>query len=86
MFSVAEKRMIAEKIEKILLDLKHPEMPDEKPSFKLHVNGKEPWSWADIEPNWVFDDGKRELKINMFNEASRDIHDQEINKQADNKE
>ena len=72
MFSVAEKRQIATAIEALLISLKHPEMPTEKPRFKLHVDGKEGWSWADIEPNWVFDD-KNPPKVNFFNEISRDL-------------
>jgi len=73
MFSVNEKRMIAQKIEELLLSLDHPEMPKEKPSFKIHIEGKESWSWADIEPNWVFDDGKKEMGVNLFNEVARDV-------------
>lgn len=76
MFNVAEKRHIADEIEKLLLSLNHPEMPTEKPRFKLHVDGKESWSWADIEPNWVFDDGHKEAGANPFNEISRDLHTQ----------
>jgi hypothetical protein len=71
MFSVTEKRAIAAAIEKVLLDLKHPEMPIEKPKFKIHIDGKESWSWADIEPNWVFDDGKP-MGVNPWNEVARD--------------
>ena len=48
MFSVDEKRHIAAEIERLLLSLKHPEMPIEKPRFALHVDGAESWSWADI--------------------------------------
>jgi len=55
MFSVEEKKKIAAVIEKTLLELNHPEMPKEKPSFTLHVSGKEEWSWADINPNWIYD-------------------------------
>ena len=51
MFSTEEKQYIARELEKILLSLNHPEMPKENPNFKLHVDGKEDWSWADIEPN-----------------------------------
>ncbi len=54
MFSAKEKQKIAEAVEKVLLSFNHPEMPKEKPDFKLHVNGKEDWSWADIEPNHKF--------------------------------
>lgn len=73
MFSTKEKIHIAKKIEEILLELNHPEMPAEKPKFSLHVSGKESWSWADIEPNWVFEDGKK-MGYNPFNEDSRELH------------
>lgn len=76
MFSVAEKRQIAAKIEELLLSLNHPEMPKEKPKFKLHVNGKENWSWADIDPNWIFDDGHKKPTVNPFNEISRELHNE----------
>ena len=54
MFSLEEKKKIAAAIENVLLEIDHPEMPKEKPEFKLHVDGKESWSWADIVPNWKF--------------------------------
>jgi len=54
MFSKEEKQLIAGAIEGVLLSLNHPEMPKSKPNFKLHVDGKEDWSWADIEPNHKF--------------------------------
>ena len=72
MFSMKEKQMISEKIEELVLSLNHPEMPKEKPVFHLHVDGKESWSWADIKPNWTFDD-KNKPGINPFNEIARDI-------------
>lgn len=73
MFSLEEKQHIALELEKILLNLKHPEMPKEKPMFTLHVDGKEEWSWADIKPNWSF--GKDSPpKVNPFNEISRQLH------------
>lgn len=58
MFSTKEKQAIASAIETLLLALDHPEMPKERPKFHLHVDGEESWSWADIEPNWTFTDGK----------------------------
>ena len=70
MFSMKQKKEIAEMIERILLSYNHPEMPEEKPKFKLHVDGKEDWSWADIEPNWTFADGEKPVDINPFNEAT----------------
>ena len=71
MFSVEEKRRIAEVVEIALLDIKHPEMPEEKPKFELHVNGKEDWSFADIEPNWIYED--KELGVNPWNEHVREL-------------
>lgn len=71
MFSIAEKKMIATKIEELLLALKHPEMPNEKPKFRLHVDGKEDWSFADIVPNWTFGDSEPTGKA--WNEISRDV-------------
>jgi hypothetical protein len=56
MFSLKEKAKIAAAVEKALLEIRHPEMPDSNPKFSLHVDGKESWSWADIEPNWVYND------------------------------
>ncbi len=75
MFSVEEKKKVSEEIEKLLLGLNHPEMPKEKPTFHLRVDGKESWSWADIKPNWTFDENNRP-SVNPFNEASRELHKQ----------
>jgi len=72
MFSMKEKMMIAQKIEELLLSLDHPEMPKSKPKFKLHVDGAESWSYADIEPNWVFGNTTgKEPGGNPWNEVSR---------------
>lgn len=71
MFSQEEKQEIARKIEKILLDLNHPEMPKEKPVFSLHVDGKESWSWADIKPNWIYA-GDNKPGVNPWNEVARE--------------
>ena len=51
MFSVREKREIAEKVQQILRATKHPELPKEEIQFVLHVAGAEAWSWADIQNN-----------------------------------
>ena len=72
MFSIKEKQYLASQIEKLLLDLDHPEMPKEKPIFKLRVDGKESWSWADIEPNWKFGVDNPTV-LNLFNEVARDV-------------
>jgi len=54
MFSLREKQLIAEKVQKILRDTNHPELPEDEISFDLHVNGAESWSWADIKNNGAF--------------------------------
>ena len=53
MFSLREKRMIAEEVQKILRDTDHPELPPkgQEIQFHLHVDGAETWSWADIRNN-----------------------------------
>ena len=51
MFSVRLKRLIADKVQAILRETTHPELPDGEISFMLHVDGAEPWSWADIRNN-----------------------------------
>lgn len=69
MFSMEEKRKIADAVEKILMDIDHPEMPKSRPSFQLHVDGKENWSWADIEPNWKYENSG--ATTTHWNENSR---------------
>ena len=54
MFSIKEKQWLAGEVEKLVLSLHHPEMPAERPKFTLHVDGREAWSFADIQPNWTF--------------------------------
>lgn len=51
MFSVRQKREIADAVQKILRETKHPELPEGEIQFLLHVDGKESWSWADIRNN-----------------------------------
>lgn len=51
MFSIDQKRKIAEAIQDILRATKHPELPDGEIEFLLHVDGAESWSWADIKNN-----------------------------------
>jgi len=51
MFSIRQKREIAEKVQKILRETNHPELPKGEIAFSLHVNGAEAWSWADIRNN-----------------------------------
>lgn len=51
MFSVRQKREIADAVQKILRDTNHPELPKGEIQFSLHVVGAELWSWADIRNN-----------------------------------
>jgi hypothetical protein len=51
MFSVRQKREIAAAVQKILRKTAHPELPAGEIRFSLHVDGAEPWSWADISNN-----------------------------------
>ena len=71
MFSMKQKAEISEQVEKMLLSFNHPEMPNEKPEFTLSVKGKESWSWAEIEPNWHFND-QNKPNVNPFNEVVAD--------------
>lgn len=51
MFSIRQKREIADKIQKILRETNHPELPEGEITFHLHVKGAKYWSWADIKNN-----------------------------------
>lgn len=51
MFSIKQKRRIAEKIQQILRETNHSELPVGEIQFNLHVNGAESWSWANIRNN-----------------------------------
>jgi len=51
MFSIRQKREIADKVQTILRETHHPELPDGEIQFRLHVDGAEAWSWADITNN-----------------------------------
>ena len=71
MFSLAQKKQIAAKVEEVILSFGHPEMPTEKPDFHLRVEGKERWSWAEIVPNWKFTDVCKP-GVNPHNEAQEE--------------
>jgi hypothetical protein len=51
MFSVRQKREIADAVQKILRATQHPELPEGEIRFKLWVSGSADWSWANIENN-----------------------------------
>ena len=51
MFSPELKKEIAEKVQAILQETRHAELPDGEVQFLLHVDGSEFWSWANIHNN-----------------------------------
>ena len=65
MFSTQQKRQIAGKIQVILQETGHPELPEDEIRFHIHIKGKEGWSWADIHNNKAVE----EAGINPWNEA-----------------
>lgn len=67
MFSVAQKRHIAEAVQQILRATGHPELPPEGTEirFLLHVDGAAGWSWADIRNNGAV----ASPDVNPWNEA-----------------
>ena len=68
MFNTEQKKKIAAEIEKLLLSFNHPEMPKERPNFEIYIDGKEGWSWADIQPNWKYED--KAPSVNPWNEEN----------------
>jgi hypothetical protein len=51
MFSVRQKREIADQVQAILRATGHPELPTGEIQFQLDVAGAESWSWATIRNN-----------------------------------
>ena len=51
MFSMRQKREIADAVQGILRATNHPELPAGEIAFHLHVDGDKGWSWADIKNN-----------------------------------
>lgn len=58
MFSPDMKHMIAERVQKILQETHHPELPKGEINFILHVDGAKNWSWANIRNNGAHDGSK----------------------------
>lgn len=65
MFSIAQKRKIAEQVQQILRETNHPELPEGEIDFMLTVDGAEGWSRAQIRNNGAV----LNPSINPFNEA-----------------
>jgi len=51
MFSSLQKQKIASRVQKILRDTNHSELPEGEIQFQLHVDGAKDWSYADIKNN-----------------------------------
>lgn len=68
MFSVRQKREIAEKVQQILRETNHPELPQGEIQFALHVDGAASWSWADIRNNGA----AQNPSVNPWNEKQDD--------------
>ena len=69
MFSVQQKRQIADAVQRILRETGHPELPPGEINFHLHVDGAKPWSWADIRNNGAVS----APAINLWNEAQAQL-------------
>ena len=70
MFSVRQKCEIADKIQQILRETGHPELPEGEMQFRLHVDGADLWSWADIQNNGAV----ANLGVNHWNEQQDGGH------------
>lgn len=64
MFSTRQKREIADAVQRILRATNHPELPSGEIQFRLHVDGAESWSWADICNNGAV----KNSDVNPWNE------------------
>lgn len=51
MFSVDQKREIADKVQQILRETNHPELPEGEIQFYLHVKDAKSWAWTKIKNN-----------------------------------
>lgn len=51
MFSVKQKRHIADEVQKVLRETNHPELPEGEIPFELKVVGATPISFANIRNN-----------------------------------
>ena len=73
MFSVQQKRDISDAVHRILRATNHPELPVGEIRFRLHIDGAESWSWADIKNNGAVG----EPGINPHNELMASIPKEE---------
>jgi hypothetical protein len=74
MFSVRQKKEIADAIQTILRETNHPELPEGEIEFQLHVNGKENWSWADIKNNGSVSNPTINIHNEIFDRVVKDTY------------
>ena len=74
MFSVREKQIISEKIQKVLRDTNHPELPEGEISFEIHVHGEKAFSFADIKNNGCFNETNKP-SVNPWNESQDNLRE-----------
>ena len=84
MFSVKQKREIAEAVQEILRKTNHPELPAGEIRFKLRVEGAQDWSWAEILNNGAV----TAPSVNLWNEMqaendcpNKNIHPTKLKKE-----
>jgi len=65
MFSVKQKRDIAEKVQEVLRETNHPELPEGEIQFELLVQGQAQWSFGQISNNGAV----KKPSVNARNEA-----------------
>lgn len=71
MFSVLQKREIADAVQAILRETDHAELPEGEITFELRVAGSQLWSWAVIRNNGAV----TTPSVNPHNEAQDSRHD-----------
>lgn len=71
MFSLRQKREIADAVQRILRDTNHPELPKGEIEFQLHVQGAEGWSWANIRNNGAVPNPGINPHNDKFSDADR---------------
>ena len=70
MFSAKKKKHLANCIESLIIAMDHPEMDNNNVRFKIHIDGKESWSFADITDNNTA--AERGIGVNPWNESQDD--------------
>lgn len=75
MFSVKEKRDIADAIQELLRATDHPELPEHEIAFSLQVQGEQIWSYAYIRNNGAV----QNPSVNPWNENQAKVGNEKEN-------